>query len=778
MKKLLVCLLLLNACSGKRELIENQIPLTPDMVINESGQGEAEKLVDEQLFFGGIPVSRWEAKAPVYPVSAVIDLGREYALSDLHFFDGLGSGAVTFSYGKPFAWQPLFADKMDNSGWQNHPLTVTTRYIRLEAVKNNLPIEIILQGKPVGKMPDNKVLADNRPKPTFDQLTGTNAFIDDPLGLMQVGGTLREYHNWYEWTEPVKGKMTFNPGVFGWDFDAFYTNLHKSGVLAVPCLQQSPAWVTDKANREYRPHPTGADPLQPASYTDHAGLLFQYAARYGKGKVADNQLTLAPEQIRNRNLGVLTHYENWNEPDKNWINEEAYFTPYQYAAMSSADYDGDQGRLKGNLGLKNADPQAKMVMAGIIQANLSYIKALKFWCDHKRNGSFAWDVINVHWYSHDHPELYKSRTGISPEADSLKEKMQKITQFRDRFLPGVAVWVTEFGYDVSAGSKIKAPAIAGMSAEEVQAIWNVRSVLAFAAAGVDRATQYMLRDAGGTADPYASSGLSFNQKSGSEQVRERRPGWFYLHTLKSRLAGMQFEKEVPSGNAYVKVYQFQHEKLPELKAYVVWCATSEGKTVENFSLQLDKNGKVAQLITLEDKQPDGKEIVLSPQNQTVILKVSEKPSLVIASGKSIPKYYKTEKRLLLTPKMLVNEGVDNAESLVDEQNLVGDPDMGNAPQKPLSGWNPVMEKEYLLSAYLDLGKMYEVSKVYINDGTGTGNLSISTGSPGNWTVQARDAMFSYQVWKGHAIYQPTRYLRFTRAGKSVGVFEVAVYVKE
>src|SRR5690606_29656477 len=110
------------------------------------------------------------------------------------------------------------------------------------------------------------------------------------------------------------------------------------------------------------------------------------------------------------------------------------------AAMSSADYDGHLQALGNTVGIKNADPNAKLVMGGLASLDLEYIRAMKLWSDYHRGGSFPADVINVHHYSNDGGFQGAGTVGVSPEADQLKNKVEAIADYRDRYLPGKELW--------------------------------------------------------------------------------------------------------------------------------------------------------------------------------------------------------------------------------------------------------------------------------------------------------------------------------------------------
>ena len=168
-------------------------------------------------------------------------------------------------------------------------------------------------------------------------------------------------------TEAPDGKVRFQPsgaaGGNSWFFDDYYAKLKAHQVTVCPALQNSSP-VYFKGEPDNKPIESGADPEDPASYIIHAKHMFQFAARYGSSKVADSLVVLASDQPRTTGENSLRYFEDWNEPDKTWKGREGRFNPSDLAAMCSADYDGDQGRLGKNAGVRNADPNAKMVMGG------------------------------------------------------------------------------------------------------------------------------------------------------------------------------------------------------------------------------------------------------------------------------------------------------------------------------------------------------------------------------------------------------------------------------
>lgn len=618
---------------------DTRIVLRPDMIINETALGDALALIDEQNIIldpateKEIPPTHpfspgWSPTQ--YPIHVVIDLGVARSLTRLSLYNESGESTITLSTGTPLLWKKQELKLGGYRKWNEYPLPLSTRYLRITLTRPVSLLELVLYGEGASPV----VLPPTRPKrtstqATMDQFIGTNAFIDDPLDLLALPVSfVREYHNW-SWDTENKDKLVrFQPsgaaGGNAWFFDDYYARLKALKVTVSPAIQQSsPAYFSDP-NGEAKPVSPGADAEDPASYKIHASHLFQYAARYGSKSVLDSLLKLAPGQPRRTGLNSLNYVENWNEPDKTWRGREGRFTPYELAAMCSADYDGDRGRMGKTVGVHNADPKMRLVMGGLAGIHLDYLKAMKFWADTHRDGDFPADVINFHHYSSDGTdEQGFKKTGISPEADHLREKFTEVVVWLNTFVPKCELWVTEFGYDTDPRSPLHVPAIGRYSAEEVQAIWLLRSYFALAASGVDRAAMFMFRDTksddGGV---FATCGLVTEKGQWKP-----KPSYHYLATLKKQLTGMRFVGEVASGKPEVLIYQFKSIGGKGKTAYVVWCTTSEDKRVSGVSLSL--SGKTATRIDFSNTESEGKASQVPVVNGKITLEASEKPILLL-----------------------------------------------------------------------------------------------------------------------------------------------------
>jgi len=623
-------LLLLSLLIGLSSFGQNIIPIDLNKVINLSTRDTATKLFDERVISGdpknstgGEPSSIWRPgyTSWYYPAEVVVDLGNEYQLTDIYLFDNNGSGDISFYTGTPFQWDSIATNPQNRyMQWSGMEVNTVTRYLKITLWATNIvPSEIVLYGTVANRIGDTAWVMEH-PKPLMKDFIGMNAFIDDPVDLIAAGGFLREYHNW-GFSEVDANVFEFNRWNGFWDFDEYYDTLKKLGVLVAPCLQGSVDF--HQSEGRIKPLFDGENPTDPLSYAEHAQLLYQYAARYGKTEVlAENLLLNQGQEIRS-GMNLIEYYENWNEQDAWWEGREGWFSPFEYAAMSSADIDGHMGALGEGFGLKTADPSAKMVMGGTALLDLEYVKGIMLWSKFNRNGDFPADVLNFHHYSNDHGGQGESQVGVCPEADSLKERIQKLVDFRNLNLHGKELWITEFGYDVNTSSVQRAPAYGNYSTNDVQAMWLIRSYLAIAAAGAEKAAMYMLRDVDQTiTTKYSSSGLVTKKDEW-----EKRPSWYYVATLKNQLGNYRFSREMESGNDNVLLYEFLHASTNE-PAYIAWCPSQDGTEAVNFNLAFNESFPSINVIGFTNNDTDGDTILSAADMRSITFNVTEKPVIV------------------------------------------------------------------------------------------------------------------------------------------------------
>lgn len=470
---------------------------------------------------------------------------------------------------------------------------------------------------------------------TMDQFIGANAFIDDPIDKIKAIGFIREYHNW-SWDEEGKNYVGYPnnhikwaPGI--WNFDDFYTGLKSAGVGVSPCLQGTVNWLQSGTTLGHSDKPLdekGAKATDPNAYEKKAHHLFQFAARYGSTQVADKRLTLAPGQPRVSGMKLIRYIEDWNEQDKDWEGPNANFSPQEYAAMASADYDGHANTMKqgsGTFGVKNADPNMKFVMGGITGLKIDYIEQMRLWFQkNRRDHKFAADVINFHHYGwKDGAGWQGGGPAKSPEEDHFKERMKTITEYRDKNLPGVEVWISEFGWDTHPKSPLSPPVIGPFDRQEVQGQWLVRAYLAFAAAGVDRAQMFMLRDV----NPVDSIWFSTCGLVGPKGDWTPKKSWYYVYSMKQVLTNMVYIGEQASPDPNILIYKFKD--LNSAKGvYALWAKTKQNYRVNNYTLAVHGKVKSVTQIALTAGKQHGEATDLPVKGSKVLVNVSERPVFI------------------------------------------------------------------------------------------------------------------------------------------------------
>lgn len=633
---------------GKVTFTQQKINLDASMFYNFSTKGDASLWVDEQQLANdpasgnaGQPVTvfspGWINADIYYPAMIVLDLGKAYSISSLWLFDVNDSDSLHIFTGTPAIWVKKAGILLNTyNNWRELPINTTSRFLMFRIPGPSTRVaEIVVYGTPVGQSSEPPLPVQHI-SPLMQHFMGVNGFINDPIDKLSCVGNVREYHNW-GWDEGntttdyrgyPNNQYAWNPSWvsgpgWGFYFDDFYTDLKSNKLIVSPDLQGAAPYITgfDDSLTQHKPLSLGENPLLPFSYIEHADYMFQFAARYGKTPVNASLLKLKADQQPKSGTSLINYIENWNEPDKWWFTRGGYFTPDEFATMCSADYDGHNGALGATKGMKVADPQVKMVMGGLASLNLEYVRCMKLWSDFNRQNGFPSDVLNFHHYSEN------GTHGISPEADNLKLKLKTIVEYRNTFLPGKEIWLSEFGYDTQPESVQAAVVIDTNDIYEVQGQWIMRSFLEAAAAGIDKAFVFMLRDANAL-DPnkYNSSGLTNEIWNGHQPKKS----WFYVNTMSKQLENTRFSSEIATGNTEVNAYKFTSVTSDTI-VYAVWCSTSNNTVVQNVELNVGVSGSV-KMILPANGQPLGIESLLPIQSGKVRFRVTERPVFIRTTG--------------------------------------------------------------------------------------------------------------------------------------------------
>lgn len=676
-----------------KAICQQVIPLNDSMIYNISIKGDPTLLIDEPCDpkngTSTTPTTYYHpGYNPIYlPGQVIFDLGANYKLDEFWFYDINSIDTLRIYTGTPAKWklsQEIITTKY--LSWDSVLLNDSTRFLMLYFHTSNAKIsEMVLYGQKLSDVNISLPPTIDHPLPTMDQFIGINIMHDNPDSLLTPFGAVREYHSW-QWDEGVRDSTypgypnndyAWNPSFIGRnDFDAAYLRKKKAGIDMNPCLQMTPPHLRYRNDKNTKPIAPIENPEEPQSYIEHADYLFQFAARYGRNKVAPDLLKIKSGTKVASGLDLVYYMENWNEPDKWWAGRDAYFSPFEMAAMSSADYDGHEGRLGTTVGIKNADSTMKMALGGSTQLDIEYIRAMKLWSDHHRTSGFPADVLNFHTYSNTAGgQNGIALKGISPEDDSLKQKLKKIVAYRDKYLPGKEIWLSEFGYSTHPGSPQRASAIGPNDAYEVQAQWNLRSYLEIAAAKLDRAHLFLLEDQPSeSSGKFSTCGIVKDRRVNTptdtihdHAPYEKKKSWYYIFCMKNALHNLYFHQEINSGVPHINVYEFRNGKQ-DTSVFAVWCNTSNNTIDSNYLLPIGEAYNCTQITPVHFSET-GKDSVLTIQNNQVKLTVTERPVFIRkilrdtiapeAIAKSTTLYLNKDGEAQLLPEMINHNSTDN-----------------------------------------------------------------------------------------------------------------------
>ncbi len=571
MKKLLFIIIIFFSCSGFR----NNEPLNGNKVSLEHNrwyQMTHAETGTYELFDGKLTSTVAVGKksiVPNYEIYYPIYENESIKINQIRMYDGQGSNSIPFSiyiidknwkrkkiaeftgenYNKWVGPNPLKPDQFSlDSNFQD------IKYIVLQS-GDGFPTEIEFYGTYKQSVPRSLVIKQNSPLKNF---FGVNAFewdfVDSEkdsymmeqkrIDAIHSFGGVRHYLDW-ERIEDKEGQFTFNPAhKGGWNYDTLYSALKELNIDVLTCLKTIPQWILDTYPSDLRdseniPARFGKNLSDPNSYVEQARAAFQFAARYGSNKSINRDLIKINKSARWTNdrinqiqigKGLIKYIECDNERDKWWKGRKAYQTGREYAANLSAFYDGHKQKMGKDVGVKNADPSMKVVMAGLANPSTDYVKGMIDWCKenrgYKKDGTIdlCWDVINFHYYTNESSQ----KRGVAPEKESngkyAAALAQSFLQLAQNLNLDMPVWVTEAGYDLDQNSPNRAIPIKGKTALQTQADWLLRTSLLYSRNGVEKVFFYQLRDDNpGTGKIYASSGLinkDFSSRPASDYMKQ------------------------------------------------------------------------------------------------------------------------------------------------------------------------------------------------------------------------------------------------------------------
>jgi hypothetical protein len=378
---------------------------------------------------------------------------------------------------------------------------------------------------------------------TVAEMLGVNGVVNnDPVGMAQVAGWVRDYHKWY-WYEPAADDYRWEGG---WQrLGDFYRTLASLDVKVMPVVEFVPAWASSNGKQDGIPD-AGA----------HANYLGNLVRHFGE---------------------TLAAVENFNEPNQWW--QAVRFPAAQFGTMTAQDFAA----------VKSARPATRFVLAGMAGADTTYLDAAAQASD----GQF--DVVSFHWYAVGDTTL----GGKNPESGGLLEEIERMRAWRDARAPGRPIWITELGWDTYAQSDGRKSNV--YAPEAAAANYLLRGMVLMQAHGVERGFTFMYRDPSDNGaylhHRYLSAGLVTNER---EKDGRKKAGWYALATMKNVLGEYRFDRVVSDGP---RVYHYEYV-VPgtERRASIIWAR--QGERDAGFSMSY--KGPSGLLITPADGSTSGR----------------------------------------------------------------------------------------------------------------------------------------------------------------------------
>ena len=580
-----------------------------------------------ELYYGELPADFTEVKV-------------RWATKEVNFDaeDSKWDGCVTID-----------SSEINAKKWNSFPIGEKTRYVQIVFKDGQAPNEVAIYGYQEGQI--DEIATTKRPLPTMGEMMGMCGFVangggNTPIRSVSCTTVLREYHNFgWSYNDGAYPGMSNNfQGGMG-SFDAQYSAYQAAGINVIPCVQWPNYELAKKVDDDGNPIKEDGkyvaasffEKFNPQVYCLYADNMFCFAARYGSNTSADLLSIMRKHcstAAKSAGAGTLQWIEAGNEPNG---EDNLGMVPYQLAALQSACYDGHMKTLVSSksdegyhFGVKNADPNFKIAMAGLAGTGGRYITSMCYWLQANRtDGNLGMDAFNFHSYFSNTFYMNNSyiQVGVSPEYYNIVDDVSRIIEYRNKYFPDVEVWITEFGWDTNPSyeTMTAAHAYGKYDSHQVQAMWLVRAYLLFSSIGIDKATMYMCEDVAydvTAVGKYGTCGVIGFDEDGDEYCKD---SYYYLYTLKNALGDYTFVNEIDSGSDDVWIYQYKN--ADGKTAYAVWCPTMDGTEVENFELKI--NGSSATLIEAVDLDTDGVSSELTVSNGAVKIHVSENPVYVM-----------------------------------------------------------------------------------------------------------------------------------------------------
>ena len=452
---------------------------------------------------------------------------------------------------------------------------------------------------------------------TYDKFSGTNIPGGQGPTVLQYHGAVRCYGGENYWVTNASGLDTAS-STFTYDY---FSDIGPTQYAAFKAAGQKFWWTMKGVRKAYQntygngtvdiDHKTD-NPTNPMAWTVAGQWSFYYAAKHGAVAVST---LLTPHWNVNTGNGLndVSIVEPNNEEDFQGV------IPIVTVNKMSAWYDGYQGRLGVQAGVKSADPNFFLMYPGMVEQDTDLVRSV-IWLAHvtRTDHKIPWDGFNYHHYPRTNNDivgnvdcnLRPGATARSAEKDKINTNNQFYCKFIYNALDGDTsklIYNTESGYgnwgsvsnDGTFSCNVnyddgnaKGITIPGFDSLQSKAIVQQRLELKLQASPLAGYNDFFFSNSDYGANTYTlyqDYGMTTGHNGTTFEPTTYFP-WYYFHASAQTILKGYYVDSVYGGvladDTGLNIIRYRSLTKTDTAVYAVWKGTTSGTTIASQSLTI------------------------------------------------------------------------------------------------------------------------------------------------------------------------------------------------
>jgi hypothetical protein len=438
---------------------------------------------------------------------------------------------------------------------------------------------------------------------TLFEKAGVNTGVQIDTNVLGIVKNIRQYVNvdWYDTdTDPAtKNRQSFNadyfPGYLKWN--QYWTAHGYNHWLAVFGASKRAGKEMSKSVRNNIDKPY-AEPGDWLNYISHGRLFYQLAYKWGNNK------SLNGSKYRWFNDKTLSGYaQNWHPYLELGNEDDTYEPPAVSAAKLVMAVNGNRKYLGDTLGIRNADPQTKIIYAGQTYADTFRIRTVMLlaYVMMKDTTTKLFDVFSYHDYSRSLDTVsnilgptYEEQIGnggMIPERNDWYNKCSAIAKYIWKITGDTSIktWNTEYGYDnfsvrpkttqqlAGIWTTTAVPVIKGYDSVQSKSIAIMRMDLIMGASQLDGFTEYNAHNS--NLDQTNNINVNFYTSGwggGTYGLSTKFPNYFAKKWMYGRMGDYVVDNVISSDGTGLWLIKWRKQNNSDSVMYSVWKGSEDG----------------------------------------------------------------------------------------------------------------------------------------------------------------------------------------------------------